>query len=796
MKTNFWAPAVLLFAAILPACGGEDDPSGEETTADASVVTGADIGVTPDIGVILPPDTDGGGVVECVDDAMEENDDLASAATLTAGSYDLSLCSEDGEEEDWFAIAASAGSPLAVALTFQRDVLDIDLALLDAEGNILASSQGVTGDETAVYTPEADMTLYARIFAYRAGGTTYNITIASDPTCASDEDCGEVGLICLGLECVSGCRSHDACGEDQVCVDYACAAGCRDDDACGEAQICLDYACSAGCRDDEACAEGERCIDNACGAGCRTSEHCQEGLVCIDNACQELSCEEDAYEPNSAPEQAASIALDFSEAGLSLCGDKDEDWFSVNLAADTIYQFEFAFTHEAGDIDTYLYASDDTETALARSATTSDDEAFSYRVPADAAGAHLVKVKLFSTGVYTQTYGASVATVGQAECAEHFDCPLGSICDEAYQCEAYLCSEEAPCPGGLTCNGASQCVECAAAADCPNAEQFVCEANRCILSCAEDAHEPNSERAAAAQLTLPIAEGSLSLCGQRDEDWFTLELQGNTLYAFDLTFLHAGGDIDARLYTSDGESAVISGASSSDDERFVYLVPEGQGGVYALEVRLYSGYGQSYSLAVVDQGVAECSEHADCVDGRLCQDYQCVDFVCSAESPCPGGLNCNDAGRCVTCVDDGDCEVGHTCAANECVFQGGAESEPNDSVEAANALGALPATLRGNLGGSADVDWYTFTLDAPQSIIIATGGFEGDSGDTELWLYSDAGVTEVANDDDGGSMSLSSLSYDAAPGQYWLKLACTDADPEEYCPEPFDYALSVRVNAQ
>jgi len=117
----------------------------------------------------------------------------------------------------------------------------------------------------------------------------------------------------------------------------------------------------------------------------------------------------------------------------------------------------------------------------------------------------------------------------------------------------------------------------------------------------------------------------------------------------------------------------------------------------------------------------------------------------------------------------------------------GMESEPNDMAASANVVEELPETLFGSLSSAADSDWFTFSLEAPAMLSIETLP-GGEDVDTELWLYSDAGTIELANDDDGGEYYFSLIEYLAQPGDYWLKVGCTSA---EFMCEPGDYLVSI-----
>ena len=169
-------------------------------------------------------------------------------------------------------------------------------------------------------------------------------------------------------------------------------------------QLCEYYACvDFVCDDQNPCPGGLVCDQGVC-VECVTAADCPDPVTytCEDSICV-VDCVEDSYEPNSTSDDAAAIAVDVSEPGLTLCGESDEDWFLTDLDELGQYNFDFRFTHADGDIDVNLYAQDDPFTSLASGASVNDNENFSYAVPGGAAGSYLIKVKLFGLGVVSQT---------------------------------------------------------------------------------------------------------------------------------------------------------------------------------------------------------------------------------------------------------------------------------------------------------------------------------------------------------------------------------------------------------
>ena len=200
---------------------------------------------------------------------------------------------------------------------------------------------------------------------------------------------------------------------------------------------------------------------------------------------------------------------------------------------------------------------------------------------------------------------------------------------------------------------------------------------------------------------------------------------------------------------------------------------------------------QSYGLKMQDLGPVQCFEHRHCSRGDVCEYYMCASYGCNTEISCPAGLACSQDNVCVQCIGSADCPLGDVCVDEECEFAGLRidEEELNNSALTANPVPSLPARVAGSVALETDADWYVLTVDRAGTLSASTTPGTSGRGDTSLWLYSDAGETLVASDDDGGPGRLSLLEYDVEPGEVWLRLGCT-ADSDR-CDAPFDYSLTL-----
>jgi hypothetical protein len=115
------------------------------------------------------------GPPACQNDAYEPNGSLAavaSAAPLPAGSYPgLTMCPGD---EDWYPLQIDGDSQVTVSLN-GGSATDLDLALLDATGVIVAKSVGLTSVERIATCLSAGR-YYLRVYSYTSGENSYALT--------------------------------------------------------------------------------------------------------------------------------------------------------------------------------------------------------------------------------------------------------------------------------------------------------------------------------------------------------------------------------------------------------------------------------------------------------------------------------------------------------------------------------------------------------------------------------------------------------------------------------------------
>lgn len=106
------------------------------------------------------------------------------------------------------------------------------------------------------------------------------------------------------------------------------------------------------------------------------------------------------------------------------------------------------------------------------------------------------------------------------------------------------------------------------------------------ITISEDTLEPNNNTSEAKPLGITPSEQSLSLSihSQEDKDWFRLELSAEMIY----TIRSSGGmDVRAFLYSSDGETQVISDDDGAGGQNFKLQFAGFEAGTYYLKVEGY-----------------------------------------------------------------------------------------------------------------------------------------------------------------------------------------------------------------
>ena len=108
-------------------------------------------------------------------DSYEPNDSSSQAAPIGEGGYS-GLSIDGNDDHDWFEVAAG-GSTVTARIDFSHASGDLDLHLLDGNGNELDSSAGTSDSEQ---TSASATTVRIHVFGYSGATGSYDLTVTVD----------------------------------------------------------------------------------------------------------------------------------------------------------------------------------------------------------------------------------------------------------------------------------------------------------------------------------------------------------------------------------------------------------------------------------------------------------------------------------------------------------------------------------------------------------------------------------------------------------------------------------------
>lgn len=420
---------------------------------------------------ILVGAASGGG---CKADSLEPNDASGKAAKLQPGKHELSLCDGAAPDEDWFLVSLGAGSKLAVTVTFDPSLGDIDVDLYDGTtGALLTQSTGAGATETVSLATQDPRPLL--LVVYGVGQETFAMPYTLDATitetggtggaCQDDESEPNDGL--TDAKPLSGTVAAHICPND---IDTW-----RVTLACGEALTATLSGFGGADLDlyvfDPAAPE-EPIAQSVTSAATETLttpavSAAAERIVAVGGyppettdapytltvAKKAASCAKDFAEPNDSQGEASPLLAGDDLKGLTACC--DDDWFAIDLTAGQTLQATVA---PGSPVVAEIRA----EGAVQASKTVSSAATLSYT--AKAKGAAHVRVTAVAPGA---SYALKVAVSGGAAGCTTKTCPLYTVCDASKgTCVSDFCNKDADCPSGHACVDTYCSEPCAKEADC------------------------------------------------------------------------------------------------------------------------------------------------------------------------------------------------------------------------------------------------------------------------------------------------------------------------------------------
>ncbi|MCA9540689.1 MAG: hypothetical protein KC620_17440 [Myxococcales bacterium] len=305
------------------------------------------------------------------------------------------------------------------------------------EGNICeegACVAGCTSDEScAAATPDQPFCIDGRCGACRGDDDCFGAATcdAATATCVEPGACDDSRECNAGRLCVDGeCADRPDCNTEGCPDGFACLAGgecrlndgarCEDNSECALGQTCLDSArpsVCGFCQTDDDCPGTQTCTFDDDGssrctepASCRADLECLGARICDGDVCAQPECDDDALEPNDSDDEALPLAGGLT-TGLVSCND---DWYTLDLDADTLVTVVLRQRDRGADLDLTLLTADGT--VIDRSATPAATEAVTAG-PFPAGRPILVHVSQNGAPSVAE-YTLEVAFIGGALCVD------------------------------------------------------------------------------------------------------------------------------------------------------------------------------------------------------------------------------------------------------------------------------------------------------------------------------------------------------------------------------------------
>ena len=188
-------------------------------------------------------------------------------------------------------------------------------------------------------------------------------------------------------------------------------------------------------------------------------------------------------------------------------------------------------------------------------------------------------------------------------------------------------------PGSRLYGGATSGVSITGIGGCAATMTATLTASGGTICPPDDGFEPNDSRGGAAALTNGESIDGIAC----DNDYFAIDAFAGQTLTVDLSFSHAAGDLDMRLYSESGTQLAVA-QSTTDNEQIVHAVT--QNGTYYIRVYGYEGATNTYTLTTTapicppddgfepndSRGGAAALTNGESIDGIACDnDYFAID---------------------------------------------------------------------------------------------------------------------------------------------------------------------------
>jgi len=212
-------PSVLSLVLLVPffsACIEDVSPQSEaapdampmEMTPEPDANTGDSPEPAPDAAAMPEPPVP----MSCGnEDDFAPNQSMDDAAPIDSmfRSDALFICPDT---QDWFRLDLEIGQTVTLDLLADPPEADLDMIILDAQGEEVAASTGETGEESLTFSAPAAAAYYVRVEGYRMRATFYSLSVSGkcqlDAHCPETDVCDRYEGRCIPLP-------DPACGQDE-----------------------------------------------------------------------------------------------------------------------------------------------------------------------------------------------------------------------------------------------------------------------------------------------------------------------------------------------------------------------------------------------------------------------------------------------------------------------------------------------------------------------------------------------------------------------------------------------------
>ena len=630
----------------------------------------------------------------CRPDRFEPNDISVEAPDLLEGTIEGTICANDN---DYYALRASAGETIRVTLEFVQDDGDLQLHLLNGQSVPLVRSENIAGGREAIsFTTTAAGTYYARIFgADRTVETSYTLTVGEPTTGECVEDANEPNdTLETATAITTGVVFEDLQACDENIDWYRFSAGPNQDVIVrlnfshAQGDLNLYVAGSDGITpigqsvtttDNEEVAfsaatpltyyvrvvpaPGQESTTysleiNTDGGGerrCNQDADCLGSDVCMSGLCVPGNPASDEIRLAGGPSGRSGRVEVFANGQWgTVC---DDSW-DINDARVVCRQLGFADAEASYFGFEHNFGQGTGEILLDDVACTGNEMS-------------LLDCPNNGLGNHNCSHSEDAGVLCQQSCAQRSDCLVGEICVNG-GCAVGDCLEDDDCEGdGVICEARSCVPGCREDIDCGSANQF-CDVttNTCErIECTEDSECDGDQICVDRRCGFP--QGTLRLAGGPNERSGRVEIYANGEW---------GTVCDDSFDLSDAEVVCrqlgFAGAEATD-----FSVPAGSGQIWlddltctGSEMSLLDcgsgGLGSHNCSHSEDAGVIcrqSCETTADCLPSEVCFEGGCAIGDCLEDSACMIGEIC-EALTCVPgCRDDAGCGLDEVCLDLACV---------------------------------------------------------------------------------------------------------------------------------